>query len=174
MRRTRGERLEIFATYQSWALLLATLALRRLPRWIRKEEVQSAALVGLWSSTERWDGQQLFPTFAQWRIRGAIKDYLRTLLPRGQGRQPLNLQIYSLEEDEIWQEDQTLTAVDETDEIRGLLRPLPERSRQVMTQYLHGRFLKDIGRDLDVSESMVSRIITSSVNELRSFWRNRE
>src|SRR5690348_7334440 len=71
--------LALFERHRLWALRIAGCALRRLPRYIQPDEIESAALEGLWRACPRWDGLRPFHTFAAPRITGAIKDYLRGL-----------------------------------------------------------------------------------------------
>ena len=61
--------------------LLSCLGLH-LPRWIERDDLTHAGILGLIEAVVRfnWDGDHnLFPTYARIRIRGSIQDYLRKL-----------------------------------------------------------------------------------------------
>lgn len=53
-----------------------------LPRWIERDDLAHAGILGLIEAVVRfnWNGDQsLFPAYARIRIRGSIQDYLRKL-----------------------------------------------------------------------------------------------
>lgn len=176
---TDTDRQRLFDENYIWALKIAGKRHQRMPACVQLAEMQSAALEGLWDATGRWDGVRRFKTFASWRIRGAVLDYLRSLYPRGVGRSAgRDMRTHQLscvrvdDNRELDPADERChyDGVDEHDEIAGLLRPLSERQRNVIRQHLHGCRMKEIGRCLGVSESQVSHIVSDGLTELRGFW----
>lgn len=170
---TQTDRRQLFEQHQGWALGVALWQCRRLHSRVRRNEIESAALEGLWDAAGRWDEQRPFRTYAAWRIKGAISDYLRRLYPRGTGRcdgRKVRTRQLSGELD-LADPRPALAAVEELDEINRLLRPLNKRQRWVLCQYvLEGRLMREIAADLERTESRVSEIISESLAKLRAFW----
>lgn len=79
MATTSNEQHALIERYQEYADALALDILRGLPKFVRAEDVKSVAREGLVESATRFDptrGVQ-FTTFAYYRIRGAVFDWVR-------------------------------------------------------------------------------------------------
>lgn len=59
---------------------LALAQKKVVPRFVEREDLESAAVIGLIQAVERFDPERgnTFRTYAYWRIDGALQDYLRT------------------------------------------------------------------------------------------------
>ena len=69
---------DLFRDYQSWAIRHANYVYDRLSsrRAIAVEELENAALWGLWRAANRWSGPHGFPHYAVRYVRGAVLDWL--------------------------------------------------------------------------------------------------
>lgn len=79
------ERQDLVETWIGEARKIAAQAARRAPRCVPYADIYSAALGGLVEAAADYDPgpsdrpPRAFPPFAHWRMRGAIRDYLRGL-----------------------------------------------------------------------------------------------
>lgn len=73
------ERNELITLHLGMALKMARKMARRLPSSVSRDDVESAALLGLTEAATRYDTsrQEPFMAFAAKRVRGAILDHLR-------------------------------------------------------------------------------------------------
>ncbi len=73
------ERNELITMHLGMALKMARKMARRLPSSVSRDDVESAALLGLTEAATRYDTgrQEPFMAFAAKRVRGAILDHLR-------------------------------------------------------------------------------------------------
>lgn len=80
--------LALFQSHVRHATLSARRMARRLPRCVRREEVEAAALVGLWRAALAYDPGRgvLFRTYLAWRVRGEVLDALRADVLAGRSR----------------------------------------------------------------------------------------
>jgi RNA polymerase sigma factor (sigma-70 family) len=78
----------LFESHLRHATLSARRIARRLPRCVRREEVEAAALAGLWRAALAYDPGRglLFWTYAAWRVRGEVLDALRADVVTGRSR----------------------------------------------------------------------------------------
>jgi hypothetical protein len=78
----------LFESHLRHATLSARRMARRLPRCVRREEVEAAALCGLWRAALAYDPGRglLFWTYACWRVRGEVLDALRGDVAVGRSR----------------------------------------------------------------------------------------
>ncbi len=74
-----AERNELITMHLGMALKMARKMARRLPSTVSRDDVESAALLGLTEAATRYDTtrQEPFMAFAAKRVRGAILDHLR-------------------------------------------------------------------------------------------------
>lgn len=177
------------ATIAKYAPIARRIALgfvKRLPRHVLPEDVQQAALVGLFDALRR--GQDTtHPTFeyyARQRIRGAIMDELRAQdwLPRrtrGNPDRALHVTLVRLEDTvrpgESW--DDRIPAPGPTPEERAataeryaqaLAAPMSARHRYVVTMTeKRGLKFKDVGRMLGVSEPRISQLHAAAFESMR-------
>jgi RNA polymerase sigma factor (sigma-70 family) len=163
-------------------------------------DIRSAAFYGLVLAAGRWkDGAGAsFSTFATYRIRGAIRDALRELLPRGYRRTPdLAPSIDPIEtpEDIVAEYGRAETGgpaacesviddvalpvgweAESADEVERLSRCLPPvHGAALQLVYLHGAgaTLKAAGSVMQLSESRMSQLVTQAVEMLRERFRDR-
>jgi RNA polymerase sigma factor for flagellar operon FliA len=80
------ERDRLIAEHVDMARRIALRLARRLPPWLREEDLVGAAMIGLTEAADRYDPArgEPFVGFAEKRVRGAVVDELRRgdLLPR--------------------------------------------------------------------------------------------
>lgn len=83
---TSGDRDRLISEHIEVARRIALRLARRCPDWIAREDLLSAAMLGLTEAAERYDAsrQEPFVAFAEKRIRGAVFDELRRgdIMPR--------------------------------------------------------------------------------------------
>ncbi len=131
-------------------------------------------LVGLIEAAERFDpGREVsFSLFSIHRIRGRILDFLRK-----EGKKD-SLITDSFDEDISWWETMPMEGsslekrVEDTilyDIINEALGRLPQKEQLVMEQFYYAdRPIKSIAKELDISESYISRLQRQGVKRLRS------
>lgn len=172
------QREELFTQHQGWALAVAARLARRLPRFVERDGVRSAALEGLWDAAGRWDGMRRFRTFAYIRINGSVRDWLRQQQPLGlrRPRLKLSLRIHSLMEGQARilidpRSDQDQQLFVGADTIRRLLQPLNARQRLVIQHCLiEGRSQVSLARQLGLCEERISQLRKVALRELREHW----
>ncbi len=130
-------------------------------------------LVGLIEAAERFDpGREVsFSLFSIHRIRGRILDFLRK-----EGKKD-SLITDSFDEDISWWETMPMEEsslekrVEDTilyDIINEALGRLPQKEQLVMEQFYYAdRPIKSIAKELDISESYISRLQRQGVKRLR-------
>ena len=170
--------------------------LRRLPPNVRREDLVSAGLVGLYDALRKnGDGAgPQFEWYARIRIRGAVLDELRTQdwLPRrarwiAAGRRPARLGVSTpsavMGFDDVGAVElaehlvdcdatDLATQLDHRSDCRSLARAieqLPDRERTIVRlHYFGGARFKDIGAVLGVSEPRISQLHARAVGRLRA------
>lgn len=84
--RPAAERDRLIAEHVEVARRISMRMARRCPDWISRDDLVSAALLGLTEAADRYDSTRLEPfiSFAEKRIRGAVLDELRRgdIMPR--------------------------------------------------------------------------------------------
>lgn len=90
------EQEQLIESGKDMARAIARQILRRLPRWVDARPIEAAATQGLVEAANVFRPEQGIPfrAFAQWRIRGAVLDYIREQFPSRQAHAP----VVSLEE----------------------------------------------------------------------------
>lgn len=162
------------------ALGIARGYCRKLPRTIPREDIEQAAMIGLWE----WKRSHPDEETPGWifglktRIRGSIIDELRHQAPFSRyAHKAADLRVYGFDDVSAGMED-TLAAdtVDPSDRIDAqrlvadaLCAPMPERTAKVvhLHYYRHKKF-KDIGAELGVSEPRVSQLHANAIERMRS------
>lgn len=176
---------DLFDRHQNVAHNIANHWVKRRPRlWELKEEIDQAALCGLWDAAQRYDATRgrTFNTFASHRCKGAILDYLRTLWGRagwltqtqfehecvsldaymqGSRRTP---HLRTHEPPAPVQPDRLLLA----DQVRWLLQALNERDAQIVAgYYMDGLKMSEVAARAGISESRISQILPDLVQRLK-------
>ena len=86
LKRPAAERDALISSHVDIARRISMRMARRCPDWIAREDLVSAAMLGLIEAAERYDAnrQEPFVAFAEMRIRGAVLDELRRgdIMPR--------------------------------------------------------------------------------------------
>lgn len=157
----------------------------RLPHSVSEEELHSAGMVGLLKAARSYDPSRgaEFKTYAYHRIRGAMLDELRSLdfLPRSlrekareKGEQAPAVVGLPTDEDgsDSLEVQAMISGAIENQELAEALqiaiRSLPDKMRVVMHLYYNeGRRMREIGEQLNLTESRVSQIHSAAVARLR-------
>lgn len=144
------------------------------------DELIHAGIVGLAEAAARFDGSggRNLMTFAYWRIRGAMLDAIADAAPvrrsawRAGFRHPVSLDAKRklrrrllvstfVMEDVVDRQRELETLADAMDDLST------EERNLVFMRYVQDRTLTDIGRELGVSKSWVSRLHTRMIQKLR-------
>ncbi len=157
----------------------------RLPHSVSEDDLYSAGMLGLLKASRSYDPTRgaEFKTYAYHRVRGAMLDELRTLdyLPRSlrdkarqEGVNPPAVVTLPTDEDGS---DNLEAAAQGTPEIEKAellvqlqagISSLPEKMRMVMHLYYNeGKRMREIGAQLQLTESRVSQIHSAAVARLR-------
>ena len=130
---------------------------RAVGKSIYDEELQSAAYRGLVDAANRYNlrNKVPFPNYAAIRILGEMDEYVRELTWGGRYNHvnvaPLSPHGYAYLDDQEPSAEQIATEV---------LRRLPQKGRQIFRwHYCDGMSMKEIGENLHLSESMVSKLV---------------
>lgn len=162
---------------------------RRVPVSYRGDLV-SFGVIGLMDAVDKFEPSLgfRFETYGSCRIKGSISDGIRALawLPRGASRRasrviekviPVDFQAARSSDGSRLQDslsdrtdalpfDAMETAADHEEVIQAL-HALPDRERRVIVDYYYGlRQLKDIGKDLGVTESRVCQLHRRALRQL--------
>lgn len=151
---------------------------RSVPPQVDVEELKSAAYFGLVDAAEKYkEGVGNFPTYAYYRINGAVIDYLREL---GWGKCNNRKSAASLDaevNDEFSIKD-TLEAksIRSSDEFFDeISKELTEKAKEILkSYYLGGQSLKEIAGDCHVTESRISQLMTSYKDHIKKRWDKNE
>lgn len=158
--------------------ILAHCMRKRLPQWVRAEDLISAGYLGLVECAPRFDGRCKFATFAHKRILGAMKDYLRgeDLLTKEErlsgdvierSEVPFETRIHAIPESlhNVRRLDAGIDARRRIDK----LRRIDFRAAHVTEQrFLRERTLIDIGREIGVNESRACQICIAAIAKMRA------
>jgi len=158
------ERHELILDYMPLANKLAWEKKRELPPSVDIDELKSAAYMGLVKAANRFSPkyQVAFPTYARFRIRGEILDYLREL------RWDIRAKVQNVDQEvlEILYFDHKISHTGEF--FQKVTKSLSAIGKKVLLMYyVQERSLKEIGRVLGLSESRISQILTHSRNEIK-------
>jgi RNA polymerase sigma factor for flagellar operon FliA len=177
-----------FAKRRPLALKIARGVWRKLPQSVLREDVEQAALIGLWDAlTNRTDDSTpAFEGYVRLRIRGAVMDELRhqDWLPR-KFRQKYGKAVSLVRFGDIgdsgekigWEERLADLAPSPEDVLllhseasEALLAPLDPLDRRVVELVIYrGVAMKAIGRELGFSEPRVSQRFARAIETMRLF-----
>lgn len=169
----------------------------RVPAHVERDDLEGAALVGLWQAARRWVPTRgaAFKTFAALRIRGAVMDHMRAEGPLSRGdlakvkAGDLSRARYIVSLDEMMKPDGDSDAVAWEpaaperarldpllhDRVADAIVQLPDRDRLVVARYYGGdETMKEIGVALGVNESRVSQLHARAIDRLRESLREIE
>ena len=155
---------------------------RRLPAHIMYDDLHAAAMSGLWDAARLHPDCENFGAYARIRIRGAIKDDLRTKdwMPRhhrmrakGDPDKAVHVLVdsghRSLEDamsgDDVEARTAAALALSKVWELVDLL---PWRERHIfVSHHVHGVDYRSIAAELGVSEPRISQIHARTISRLR-------
>jgi RNA polymerase sigma factor for flagellar operon FliA len=193
---TPAEREERILSLESLVRILAKARASSLPFHVGLDDLISAAWVGAIAAVDSFDekrGPDL-STYASWRIRGSIGDYLRSVDPlsrdhrrrvkKGEEENPLIVSIdqqiithnrsgdilpSSHEQIPDPREEREHSRQEARLELRAIYRRagLRPRHAKVLRLYMEGETMKVIGHTEGVKESRISQICTRAVLKLR-------
>jgi RNA polymerase sigma factor (sigma-70 family) len=134
---------------------------RFLPQDIA-DDVRSAAMVGLWQASLRWNEESApFTAYARIRVNGAISDVVRRA--RWERRGAIETVVDMNEElPETEAQDCVEEIVLERNEIEQVIdrmKQLPVRARTILCRHLQGETGEAIAADYHVSPSAISYIL---------------
>lgn len=157
----------------------------QVPRHVEKNDLISAGMLGLIDAAARYQAERktYFPVYARQRIRGAMLDYMRaqSWIPRAayqklRAEEPDTLRFRSSGVCIEGLDMAACTAPPDTDiaehQLRavmgGLVRLLPERDQAILLlHYLHQRTMRDISKDLNLSEGRISQLHNAALGKLK-------
>jgi RNA polymerase sigma factor (sigma-70 family) len=166
------------------ALRIARAFIRKLPASVCREDIEQAALIGLWQAVRggRDVTQAGFEWFVRCRIRGAIIDELRTqdwLPRRARALLGSHMGLSYLEDmrtDLPWEErlgdlgatpeDIVLVQSQATEALRAPLQPKDRRTVELLL--FRGLRMIDVARELGCSEPRVSQRFARAIETMRA------
>lgn len=164
---------DLFATYQGWAATFAKAYADNLPAWVTQDELQAAALVGIWRASLSWSPAKpaAFLTHARLCVKREIIDYLRTNYRKRRQR----LRFMQLDKP-AWRRISSdpsknisgLEEVENREQVEVLLQKLPLPAQELLSlRYLQGQTTYQIAIALGKCQSEVVRKIERYRNMAR-------
>lgn len=164
---------EVVDKYQMQIRGAVSWYLGTLPRHVASTESQdltSEARIAFIEALKTWDPRkgQLW-TYVNYRLRGSMQDYLRK-----RGKDPVAGMyewITSAAHVYLAFNKEGITTTDALDDsilVKDAMQDLPEQEQKVLNDYYKGdRTFKEIGQDIGLSESQVSRICKTATQKLK-------
>lgn len=159
--------------------MLARRMAARLPAHIEADDLVSAGAIGLMDAAKKHDqtreGGASFKTYAEYRIRGAMLDEIRSMsfTPRSVYERGEQAQLCDVEEVDIV-DRQTVDPVDalaekdEHERLAAAIQTLPAKHRRVLTLYYGDDLtMKEIGEQMHVTESRCCQIHKEALARMR-------
>jgi len=155
----------------------------RLPGSVERDDVEQAGRMGLIEAAQRFvEGRSAsFPTYARWRINGAIQDYLRSLdaaskehrkqITAGEANEIVAIRIEDMYRQPLVEslspEDASIAAQISA-QISTLIDSLAGRQREIVREYyFHDRTMTQIGAGFGVKEARISQVHRKAIETLR-------
>lgn len=171
-----------FNDYRRMALKIAGGFARSIPHWITIDDLQAAALMGLWRSVlvslNREFRINEFEAYARIRIRGAIQDELRTQDQLSRRMRHLlrvsDQQIHFVSVDDydpaspLIDIEEELDASAQLNKLRAAYEHLRPRLRQVLDAYLNGVPQHESALAMGISPPRYSQLLEKAREKLRS------
>lgn len=161
---TTEERNELVLSHLDLANKIAYSRRKSVPRCVSFDELQSAAYAGLAIAATRYDRSMGdFESFAGFRIRGEICDYLRSLC--WDGRQHM-AKVTS------WDESFDQASEDDSEDFRDVFeevttRLTPTCKKIIWLYYAEDKTLNEIGVSLQLSTTRVHQLLQGSLTKMR-------
>jgi len=153
---TTKERNELIVDNISFADRIASIQFKKTPRCVQLDEIKSAAYMGLVDAASKYDGLKPFKNYAQFRIFGEIKDYLRSLYWFGREK------VESLPKEIVCKNDH----LNETFE--DLTVHLSSYDRKIVYMYfIQDNTMQEIADSMQISLTKVYNILNSSIQEMQ-------
>lgn len=179
-KRLTPEQQELVEKHAYLAHIIAHKVKKKYP--LTYDEIHSACLRGLCEAAMSFKPKKgiKFRTYANYRMRGAVKDYIRQINGR-YGQKELT--YVGVVECEGRENGKTLdTYVEDFEE--GYFRidfwdqvskPLTSRSKEIIWKYYFEQLtMKEIGYELGICESRVSQVLKHALKVIQTYFENRE
>ena len=148
--------------------------------WITIEDLESAALIGLWRAAQRFDGIRSFRAYARRRVKGAIQDELRKMMSKrwsdehNRVEKCINwhrgLTAMGSEGEEEYLASQLPSPEQrliDKESARNGLRSLSDRELEAVEGQCKGLTLREIGAGWGVSEARACQVLAAAREKLR-------
>lgn len=135
---------------------------KRLPKFVEIDEIKSAAYLGLVEAASRFQpsSNNTFTTFANWRINGAITDFLRK--ERYKGMQS---------EDATFVELRSKSEFDSEEILEFFEKSLGKYATNILRYYFFENYsMAEIAEKFQVSTSRISQLLRKYKNQIRQQW----
>jgi len=191
-----GDAEKIVEEHTPFVKFIARREFKRLPQGaVSFDDLVSVGMMGLLDAVEKYDVSKgaSFKTYAEFRIRGAMLDELRSMdwLSRNMRKQFPNLSMFCLDKPLDQDQEESLTHLDlltsagDDPEKEVLLKeeekiiqeaiellPFPD-DFVIKLIYNSGKTMDEVGDLLDITESRISQIHARAINFVRNFCQNR-
>ncbi len=175
---------ELFKQYQPVAKRIALAYLRKVPRSVLRDDLEAAALLGLWQAVNGNPDREGFEWYLRVRVRGAVLDELRRQdwLPRRMRQRALEegaaaVAVIRMDDlspqereglgfalppaDELADEHRTRADLDKE------IARLPDREREILERLMSGATQDMIAAEQGVSAPRVSQLRARAIARLR-------
>lgn len=151
---------KIILDYMPLAEKMAWEKFKSTPSNISIEDLKSAAYLGLVDAANKYDYSVNFGTYARFRIMGEIYDHMRSI-SWGTRKDPF---IPASLEDEF-----DLQARSENEFLDEISHKIKSRLYVILRKYyIEGHSLRDIGKQLGVSESRISQMLNQAKKSVKN------
>lgn len=182
----RGDLLLAFLPFIKY---MARRLVSQIPPHIERGDLVSAGVLGLIDAIRKYDPSRdnQFKTYAEFRIRGAMLDEVRSYdwvsktirqKTRRLGIQDSFLHRQILEVYEDWQSSKPKTPYHgliqlmQTRQLEKAIEALPKRQKWAITLYYFKELnMKEIGKEISVTESAISLLLTQARKSLRLIFK---
>lgn len=166
----RARRDTLVNAHLGLAIAMAKQAKQHFPPSIELDDLIQQATVGLLHAAERYDPRSpvVFSVFARKRIWGAMMDANRRRHYTNATAEPLD---DAAERGAPPGHDERIDAERDARRLREAVAMLPRRERTVVALYYGGRLLREIGRELSLSERRISDLHAAAITHLRRTMR---
>lgn len=177
---------KLLKEYSYLVEIIAYRMLKNLPPNIESSDLINAGAYGLYEAIRKYDSSKktLLKTYAEFRIKGAMLDFLRSQdpIPRSRHKkeklgeiEPLEfVNVESLKNESPHSGEErndpfiNASARERAEKISSAIKELPSRERTIIKLYHYeGLTLKDIGSRLGITEGYASQIHSEVIKKLK-------